>query len=161
VHDKLGSRGDVYFRQLVVAVRATVGGTLVVAALDGVLLGVAYAIAKVPSAVVWGAVTGLLAMIPYLAYVAVGAIALVLWAQGAGTAAMALCGFGVAVIFASDKFIRPALTGRASHLGFLWVLLGGLGGLETFGLLGIFIGPVILASAIALWREWCGPEQDS
>jgi len=159
VHDKLGSRGDAYFQQMVVAVRATVGGTLVVAALDGVLLGLAYAIAGVPSPAVWGAVTGLFAMIPYLAYVAVGAITLVLSAQGAGSAAVALCGFGVAVIFVSDKFIRPALTGRASHLGFFWVLLGGLSGLETFGLLGIFIGPVLLASAIALWREWCNAKR--
>jgi len=161
VHDKLGARGDAYFQQMVVAVRATVGGTLVVAALDGVLLGLAYAAAGVPSAVVWGAVTGLFAMIPYLAYVAVGAIAVALSVHGAGTAAVALCGFSVAVIFASDKFIRPALTGRASHLGFFWVLLGGLGGLETFGLLGIFIGPVLLASAIALWREWSSADRGS
>jgi len=79
--------------------------------------------------------------------------------DGAGSAAVALCGFGVAVIFVSDKFIRPALTGRASHLGFFWVLLGGLSGLETFGLLGIFIGPVLLASALALWREWCNAKR--
>jgi predicted PurR-regulated permease PerM len=39
-------------------------------------------------------------------------------------------------------------------LPFLWVLLGILGGLETFGFLGLFLGPALMAALVALWREW-------
>jgi len=54
----------------------------------------------------------------------------------------------------SDKIVRPLLVRGSMKLGFLWVLLGSLGGLETLGLLGLFVGPVALALGGALWREW-------
>ena len=48
----------------------------------------------------------------------------------------------------------PVLIGGAARLPFLWVLLGILGGLETFGILGLFLGPAVMAALISLWREW-------
>ena len=48
------------------------------------------------------------------------------------------------------------LIGGATKLPFLWVLLGILGGVETFGLLGLFLGPAIMAALILLWRDWTG-----
>ncbi len=130
IHDKLGQRADSYFLQATKATRAIMGGTEF-----------------------WGAITGLLAMIPFLAYFVVAGVALMLFAKGAGAAAVAVFVWGVTVVFVADNFIRPALAGSATGLGFFWVLLGGLGGLETFGLLGLIIGPVILALASALWRD--------
>ncbi len=62
-------------------------------------------------------------------------------------------GWGVIVVFVADKFIRTMLIGDTIRLGFLWVLVGGLAGLETFGLLGLFMGPVILAMTGALLRD--------
>ena len=53
--------------------------------------------------------------------------------------------------------LRPILIGGAARLPFLWVLLGIFGGLETFGLLGLFLGPTIMATLLALWREWAKP----
>ncbi|HSS47273.1 MAG TPA: AI-2E family transporter, partial [Burkholderiales bacterium] len=50
-------------------------------------------------------------------------------------------------------FVRPALIGGAARLPFLWVLLGILGGLENLGLLGLFLGPAIMAALISLWRD--------
>jgi predicted PurR-regulated permease PerM len=50
--------------------------------------------------------------------------------------------------------VRPVLIGGAARLPFLWVLLGIIGGLETFGLLGVFLGPVVMAALISLWRDW-------
>ena len=50
--------------------------------------------------------------------------------------------------------MRPVLIGGAARLPFLWVLLGILGGLETFGLLGLFLGPVVMAALMSLWRDW-------
>ena len=153
IHERLGERGDTYFKQVTQEIRATMGGMIVVSLIDGVLLGLAYAVVQVPSAAVWGAITGLFAMIPFLAYFAVAAISLLLFAKGSGAAAIALFAWGVLVIFTADKIVRPALVGRAIKLGFVWILLGGLGGIETFGLLGLFLGPVILSLAGALWRD--------
>jgi predicted PurR-regulated permease PerM len=57
-------------------------------------------------------------------------------------------------VFVADHFIRPILIGGQARLPFLWVLLGLLGGLETLGIIGLFLGPAIMAALIALWREW-------
>jgi len=61
---------------------------------------------------------------------------------------------GGAMAFAVDHFVRPVLIGGATKLPFLWVLLGILGGLEVWGLLGLFLGPAIMAALILLWRDF-------
>ena len=57
--------------------------------------------------------------------------------------------------------MRPKLICGATKLPFLWVLLGILGGVETFGLLGLFLGPAIMAALILLWRELSGETADA
>ena len=71
-----------------------------------------------------------------------------------GIVAIGVLGF--VVTFIADHFIRPSLIGNATRLPFLWVLLGILGGVETWGLLGLFLGPAIMAALMLLWREWAG-----
>ena len=58
------------------------------------------------------------------------------------------------VMLISDNVVQPALIGGTTRLPFLLVLIGILGGLQTFGLIGLFIGPVIMAALLAVWREW-------
>ena len=58
--------------------------------------------------------------------------------------------------FTADHFVRPSLIGGTTKLPFIWVLLGILGGVETFGLLGLFVGPAVMAVLILLWRELAG-----
>jgi len=153
LHDRLGDRADSYTELAILALRATVNGMVVVGLFDGVLTGLAYAVTGIDHPEVWGAVTGLFAMIPFLGYVAVAGAALVLGAGGAMTAALAICALGFVVLFAGDKIVRPMVVGGAAKLGFVWVLMGSLGGLELLGPLGLFVGPVVLALAGALWRE--------
>ena len=62
------------------------------------------------------------------------------------------------MVFVADHFVRPVLIGGSTRLPFVWVLLGILGGVETFGLLGLLLGPALLAVLIALWRELAAPE---
>jgi predicted PurR-regulated permease PerM len=92
-------------------------------------------------------------MIPFGAAVLIGLAALMLLGQGAVGWAMAIIALGAAVIFVADHFVRPVLIGGATRLPFLWVLIGILGGVEAFGLLGLFIGPAVMAALILLWRE--------
>jgi len=54
----------------------------------------------------------------------------------------------------TDHFVRPLLISREAQIPFLVVLFGVLGGLAAFGLVGLFVGPVILAVLLAIWREW-------
>jgi predicted PurR-regulated permease PerM len=153
----LGAQGERVGQHMVQAVLGTVNGLVFVGLGEGVLLGVAYILAGLPHPVSWAVLTGILAVIPFGAPVVFGAAALYLAAAGSTAAGIAVLGTGFVVVFVADHFIRPVLIGGAIRLPFLWVLLGILGGLETFGILGLFLGPAIMAALISLWREWTGP----
>jgi predicted PurR-regulated permease PerM len=158
VLDRLfGPTGVRLLPQVVTAVRATVNGLVLVGFGEGILLGVAYALAGLPNSVLLAAVTGVLATVPFGAPVVFCAGALVLFSEGQTEAAIVLVAFGSAVTFVADHFVRPILIGGAARLPFLWVLIGIFGGLETFGILGLFLGPTIIAALLALWREWAKP----
>jgi predicted PurR-regulated permease PerM len=58
-----------------------------------------------------------------------------------------------------DYFVQPALIGGAARLPFVWALVGILGGLETIGLVGLFLGPVLMAALLTIWREWTGSRE--
>jgi predicted PurR-regulated permease PerM len=120
------------------------------------VLGVVYAIAGVPHPTMLGAASGVAAMIPFAAGVAIALAVLLLLAKGSVAAAVAVGVAGMAVTFTADHFVRPALIGGQTKLPFLWVLLGILGGVEVWGLLGLFLGPAIMAALMMLWREWAG-----
>jgi predicted PurR-regulated permease PerM len=139
---------------VVQAVLATVNGLVLVGLGEGALMGIAYIIAGLPHPVSIAAVTGVLAVIPFGAPLAFGAAALYLAGMGSTVAGIAVFGFGVVVVFVADHFVRPVIIGGAARLPFLWVLLGILGGLETFGIVGLFLGPAVMAALISLWREW-------
>ena len=157
LHRAFGQAGEHLSHHIVAAIRGTVDGLVLVGLVEGVLLGVAYAIAGLPHATLLGAATCVLAMIPFGAPLIFGLCALFLVAQGSTVGAAVLLGYGVAITFIADHFARPALIGGAVRLPFLWVLLGLLGGVETFGLLGLFLGPAVMAALMALWREWAAP----
>jgi predicted PurR-regulated permease PerM len=100
------------------------------------------------------ALTGVLAVIPFGAPVAFSAAALYLVGMGSTVAGVAVFCFGIIVVFVADHAVRPVIIGGAARLPFLWVLLGILGGLETFGIVGLFLGPAVMAALISLWRDW-------
>ena len=75
---------------------------------------------------------------------------------GTSLSAAGLFGFGTAVLLIGDNFIQPALIGGSAELPFLLVLIGILGGMQSFGLVGLFLGPVIMAALLTVWREWIG-----
>lgn len=156
-HRVLGPSGERVAGHMIAAVHGTVTGLVLVGLAEGVLIGIAYAFAGLPHVVPLAALTGIVAVIPFGAPVAFCLAALYLLSLGHTGAAIAVVAVGYAVVFVADHFIRPVLIGGAARLPFLWVLLGILGGLETFGLLGLFLGPVVLAALISLWRDWTRP----
>jgi predicted PurR-regulated permease PerM len=149
-----GRPGDRLADGLVDSVRGVVVGTILVALGEGLLIGVGYAVAGVPQAVLFGVLTAACAMLPLGAWLAFTAAALTLLATGGAWPAAAVFGWGAAVMLAGDNFVQPALIGGAAELPVLWALVGILGGLATFGLIGLFLGPVVMAAARIMWLEW-------
>lgn len=153
-HRLFGRSVDRLLARAVAAIRATVDGIVLVAVAEGAIMGAVYALVRIPHPVLLGTVTGVFAMIPFAAPIVFGLVAVVLAVQGSIGAAVGVAVAGVVMLFAADHFVRPAIIGGAARLPFLWVLLGLLGGVETFGLLGIFLGPALMAALIAIWRGW-------
>ncbi len=149
-----GPSGERLGRQVVASVRGTVDGLVLVGLGEGLLLGIAYFVVGVPHPTLLGALTALAAMIPFGAPVVFGLASLLILANGAVVPAVGLFAFGVVVTFVADHAIRPGLIGSSTRLPFVWVLLGILGGVATWGLLGLFLGPAIMAALILLWREF-------
>lgn len=149
-----GPRGERVARQMVASIHGTVDGLVLVGLGEGVLLGIVYYFAGVPHPVLLGAFTAVAAMIPFGAALAIAIAALLLVAAGAMKAAIVVAAAGLVVTFVADHFVRPALIGGTTKLPFLWGLLGILGGVETFGLLGLFVGPAVMAALVLLWRDF-------
>jgi predicted PurR-regulated permease PerM len=135
-------------------ISSTVTGMTLIAIGEGVVLGVAYWIAGVPSPVTLGAITGLMALIPGGAPLSFTLVSIYLAASGSPIAGVALFVWGSVELFIVDKTLRPKLVGGPIKLPFLPTFFGLIGGVKTMGLLGLFIGPVLMAILVAIWREW-------
>jgi predicted PurR-regulated permease PerM len=128
----LGDPGERLAGRLAEAIRGTVVGTVLVALGEGLLIGLGYVTAGVPHAVLFGVLTAAFAMLPLGAWIAFGAAALTLLAEGGSPfAAIGVFGWGAVVMLAGDNLVQPALIGGAARLPFLWALVGILGGLGT------------------------------
>ena len=154
-----GPAGERVGAQMVQAIRGTVNGLVVISLGEGVLLGVAYALLGVPHPALFGLLTGLLSAVPFGAVLAYITAAVLLAAGGDVGAGIGIAVLGSVIVFVADHFIRPALIGGSTRLPFLWVLLGILGGIEGWGLIGLVLGPAVMAALMLLWREWIGVEE--
>jgi predicted PurR-regulated permease PerM len=121
---------------------------------EGVVLGTAYWLAGVPSPVTLGALTGVMALIPGGAPLSFTLVSVYLVGSGSLFAGIALFLWGTVELFVVDKTIRPKLVGGPIKLPFLPTFFGLIGGVKTMGFLGLFIGPVLMALLVSIWREW-------
>ncbi|WP_156457718.1 AI-2E family transporter [Altererythrobacter sp. Root672] len=157
---QLGPFGERFVDELVVAVRGTVIGTIVVAIAEGALIGAAYAVAGVPHPVFLGFLTAAFAMLPFGAWAVFSVVSIYLAINGQPLAAGLLFVYGAAVMVIGDNFVTPYLVGAKLHLPLLFAFVGVFGGLASFGLVGIFIGPVIMAGLLIVIRElWPADEE--
>jgi predicted PurR-regulated permease PerM len=133
--------------------RATLKGTLVVGTTQGLLGGIAFWIAGVPSPAIWGLMMILLAMIPLvgsaLVWVPAGIILLLVGSLWQGVFILA---FGFGVISVIDNILRPRLVGKDTQMHPLMIFFAILGGISFFGLPGFVIGPILVSLFLALWE---------
>ena len=139
--------------QFVNVVRATVKGNIVIAVVQGVLGGAAFAVLGLPGALLWGTLMALLSLLPAVGAALVWApVAAYMLFTGQIGAAVGLTLWGVLAIGLVDNVLRPILVGRDTHMPDYLVLLTTLGGIGVFGINGFVIGPVIAAMFLMAWN---------
>jgi predicted PurR-regulated permease PerM len=134
-------------RDLGAMLQAIFRGSLLCALVQGASGGIGWVLAGLPSPVLAGALMAVLSLLPFGGTALVwGPGVLWCWASGRPGAALFLLLWGTIVTaFVADNLLRPVLLRGAGELNTLVVFLGVFGGLSAFGLLGIFIGPIVLA----------------
>jgi predicted PurR-regulated permease PerM len=143
-------------------VRGVVYGILGTAIVQGVLTAIGLGLAGVPRAMLLGGVAGVLAVLPIGAPLIWIPAAVWLASTGHWGWGLFLAIYGTVAISGADSIIRPWFIARGADLPFLLTVLGVLGGAIAFGLLGIFLGPVLLGVGYTLMNEWArGSENQS
>ncbi|VFR70737.1 putative membrane protein [plant metagenome] len=150
----LPKRWQRFSRMVPATVSSTVTGMGLIAIGEGVVLGLAYWIAGVPSPVLLGVITGFMALIPGGAPLSFTLVSLYLVGSEQLVAGVALFVWGTVELFIVDKTLRPRLVGGPVKLPFLPTFFGLVGGVKTMGIVGLFVGPVLMALLVAVWREW-------
>ena len=150
----LGPRVHHYLRASAQTVKAVVYGLVLAAVVQGVLVGLGYWVAGIGSPVFLAALTTVCGLIPFAAPTVAGGVVVWLFVTGSTVAAIGLTIWCSIIMGWTDHIARPFLISQQARIPFLVVLFGVLGGLAAFGLVGLFVGPVILAVLLAIWREW-------
>jgi len=138
-------------------------GVLAIAAIQGTLAGLAFWLLGITSPVLWGALTALCALVPVIGTsLVLFPVILILIAGGHWPQGLLLAAWSVGVVQTVDNLLRPYLIGGRARLSTVFVFFALLGGFEVFGGLGLFIGPFILATTVALLtflrEEWKSSE---
>ncbi len=150
----IGNRIDGYIDSVGMTTRAVVYGIGLTALAQALLAGVGYYFASAPSPILLTVLTFIIALIPFGTPFAWGAVSIWLLSQGHTVEGIGLAVWGTLVISWVDNLIRPIVISGATKIPFIIIFIGVLGGLTAFGFVGLFIGPVVLAIGLAVWREW-------
>jgi predicted PurR-regulated permease PerM len=133
--------------------QAMIKGTLLIGMLQGALAGIAFAFAGVPHAVFWGTVMAVLSIVPGIGSAVIWVPAsIILLVQGNLLAGLGLMLFCALIVGSIDNVLRPILVGRDTNMHELMIFFGTLGGLFTFGMAGLLIGPVIASLFLTIWE---------
>lgn len=145
-------RGKLW-RHLIDVTRAVFMGIGVTALVQGTLLGIGFAIAGLPSPLVFGVLGVLFALVPVVG-TAIMWIPAVIWlmVQGETGYALFMAAWGVIVVGGVDNVLRPMLISGRAEVPTLAVFVGVMGGLSAFGFIGLFLGPIVLGLLVALLR---------
>lgn len=150
----IGNRIDGYIDSVGTTTRAVVYGIGLTALAQALLAGIGYYFAGAPSPILLTIVTFIIALIPFGTPFVWGGVSIWLLSQGYTAEGIGLALWGTLVISWVDNLIRPIVISGATKIPFIIIFIGVLGGLTAFGFVGLFIGPVVLAIGLAVWREW-------
>jgi predicted PurR-regulated permease PerM len=133
-------------------ITASMYGGLAVAIAQGLLLGLAFRVLGLPSPVLWGMTTAIFSFVPIIGSGAVWLpAAIILMLTGHPVKGLILLGWGAGVVGMADNVVRPLVISGQTRFHPLYVFFALLGGVQAFGVIGLFVGPVALALAQALF----------
>lgn len=140
-------------------IKSVVNGVLGTALVQGILLGFSFWLAGIPGAILLGALSILLTLLP-LGLVPLWLLA-GLWLMSNGHTGWAIfvMAWNGLLVGSLDNVLRPYLISRGVQMPMVLIFLGVLGGLLTFGIVGVFLGPVLLAVAHTLFQDWGRAEE--
>ncbi len=147
-------RGNRFLAACRDAARSVLIGLIGVGVMEGMFIGIAYAVAGLTLWPLWLVATALISPLPFGATAVVGAATLWLTFTGHWIAGLVVLGWGLFVITVADLVVRPLLTGSQTQAPFFLVFFSILGGAEAFGLIGLIIGPILVLLALGVWRAW-------
>ncbi len=150
----LGPRVNDYLNAVGATTQAVVYALILGAIAQGAVAGLGYWIFGLQAPVLLGAVTVLVALIPFGAPMVWASLAVWMLVTGNLGPGIGLLLWGLLLVSWMDNIVRPLVISNATRMPFLLVVFGVLGGVLAFGLVGLFIGPVLLAVTLAIWREW-------
>jgi predicted PurR-regulated permease PerM len=155
LHKIVGEMADKYIQAIGGTTRAVVFGLIVSALAQGALAGVGYQIFGIGAPILLGAVTALAAVIPFVGAVSIWApVGVWMLLSGRISGGLALLAWGAVIVNPTDNILKPLLISGATDVPLALVFIGVMGGLMAFGLVGLFLGPLVLAVVLAIWREW-------
>jgi predicted PurR-regulated permease PerM len=150
----LGPRVGNYIEAVGHTTQAVVYALVLGALAQGLVAGIGYWLFRVEAPALLGALTVLVAFIPFGAPLVWGSLSIWNLVNGNLWTGVGLALWGMIVVSWVDNIVRPMVISNATRMPFLLVVFGVLGGVLAFGLVGLFIGPVLLAVSLAIWREW-------
>jgi predicted PurR-regulated permease PerM len=153
----LGDRANDLLVPIRGALQAVFIGVILAAAAQGLVALLGYLAVGLEAPFVLGAVTAVLAILPFAAVLIWGAAGVGLIISGAWIKGVALLIWGMLAVSSVDNLVRASVLSGTARLPYLQSLIALIGGLAVFGPLGLFIGPALLAVWIGLWQEWTQP----
>jgi len=143
---------DLLVEKFVSISRATIKGTFAVCLVQGMIGGMVFYIAGIQSAVIWGVVMALFAIVPMFGSAIVWfPIGIILLLSGSIWQGVFVLAVGMGLISTIDNILKPKLVGKDTQMHPLLVLLATLGGLALLGPAGVIVGPIIIALFVSLW----------
>lgn len=149
----MGEKGDEWMQLTVLTIRSVVMGVVGVAAIQSTLAYIGFALMGIPYAPLLGLAVLFLAIIQLPAFLVIGPTLLYVFSQGSGTSEFLFL-FFMMIVGAADNILKPLLMGRGVNIPMLVILVGAIGGMLLMGIIGLFIGAVILALAYKLFELW-------
>ena len=156
----LGDRARSYFEAAGDATRGVIYGIVLTAIAQGAFAGLGYWMVGLEAPIMLAAITTLFALLPFATPLVWGGVGVWLIISGNTVAGVELLVWGTFVVSWIDNIIRPIILAKNVKIPFLLAFFGVIGGVSAFGFIGLFLGPVILAIAFAVWQEWLEAHPD-
>jgi len=149
----MNERGDRTIKTTIATIRSVATGVLGVAVIQSILSGVGLMVADIPAAGIWASIVLVLAIAQLPPIIVLGPIAAYYFSVADTTSAVIFLIFSI-IVSGSDAFLKPLFLGRGMEIPMLVILLGAIGGMLMSGIIGLFIGAVILALGYELMIDW-------